>query len=361
MELHLSDTTGNMLFIASNYEESSLLVHSFSEVNSLVTNQPEYVQFSSNGSNLLSRYFLLWDYSHTEVRTYWMLDFGKVFDRFVTGFDHFQFLSYSTFEFLFYNVSDSDLEVTDVLSTGAPIHTPESFFSTFLTNQTVTDFVVKYDRLDGYIAFNPIQEQWTVSIFPNWIDNAHIIAELSNSLEYLTFEMVDLPAEELPIHSPSEIESLIVSTEEYQNFTLTYNEFGEPNLWMFYTPNNSGTGGTWDVSVGNDVIVEAFLKITVNDTSGNITEIFRSDPMYMPTHNISEIEGFVMSLPEVQDFINSTSDYTFIINYFGFYEGENNTGYWKITLTTSDYRQIMIIEIVDVGLEIIGIYVSSNS
>ncbi|MHA1303304.1 MAG: hypothetical protein ACTSQE_06440 [Candidatus Heimdallarchaeaceae archaeon] len=155
---------------------------------------------------------------------------------------------------------------------------------------------------------------------------------ISIYIDDATGEIVDKWMTQPALLTEDEVEQIVLGIPEVQNFIENYSD-SIIDLWY-------DGFGYWYAWVYSESQWDAYVFVTIDDLTGEVLEV----ESYFPepaVHTSDEVEEFVMSLPEVQEYIANYSDYEIWICY--------SDGYWYVDIYSYSAEYGIWIEIADVG------------
>ncbi len=356
MEIHVSDADAGVNQILSNFEESSFLSHSMQETLEYAKSLEQYRTFAEQANYVYSWLSIRWDYDQGIPVAKWEFSAYSWDSRSIDGVEGFTSLEYYSTRQMSLVLGDDDYTLMEFDQTADPAKSPEEVLTVFLANQTVNEFIERYGEINGFVSYDPFNERWWISLFPSWTWGAYLWASLDQQGEIKDFWKNDIPDDQFPTKTVEEVRTLIHSLTEYVDFVETYEVYGNVNTRVYYSYQYEGTEMQWIGYAWSDVIGEAYLNIRIDDQTGEVLEISRTDPLVPPTHNTSEIMQLVAQLPEVQAFLSEVTDPVIWVSYYSNYNEMNVTGIWYVTYSSKDFTRQISIQIDDATLEVISIY-----
>ncbi len=246
-----------------------------------------------------------------------------------------------TFDYLIVGMSDETLQPTHVETARQPQHEASDVLSQIIaTNNAIQQFVTEMESSWAYLSFDPFAGTWYLSLTPTWTYLSYLWSTVNDTdLHIIELETLSIPDELRPNMSFREVQALVSNLTVVNEFNDTYSPYGEIQTWIFYEPyywywNSSpgdvpvngttstgelDTSGTkaWTVLISSSVIHEAWIYITINDTSGEYF-LDEGEPAIMPTMFPGDVFNITSQLPEV---INFTSRYPSHDVYLSYYSG----------------------------------------
>ncbi len=264
-----------------------------------------------------------------------------------------------TFDYLTVAIDDATLETTFLEVARQPRHEAVDVISELIaTNSEIQQFVTEMEEVQAYLSFDPFVGTWYVGLSPTWTYWSYLWATVNDTdLSLMELDVYYMPEDLRPQMSVSQVKSLISNMTIVAEFNDTYSAYGDIITWTYYYPeywswydvegNDSASPGTtfdsnnkvWEIWIYSEVILEAWLVITINDTTGEIISIDESNPWIMPTLYPDDVLNITNQLQEVINFTEQHSTYDF---YLAYYSGTWYISYSYYQLDTYAYVYVVI-------------------
>ncbi len=268
------------------------------------------------------------------------------------------------FDYLKVALADEDASLVMTEEARQPSRSMAELLTELTNNDTsIRQFIEEMEETSAYLAFDPFIGTWYLSLSPTWTSMGYLWAIINDTnLNIIELESQTVSEELRPTMRLSEVRDLLANLSVYQQFNDTYAPYGHVSTWIYYYTDyynevNNGTIGntitepvdeegstlklakTWTIWVSSDVLIEAWVFITINDSSQSVISTMREDPILIPTLYPENVLNITKKLPEV---INFTSSYPAHEVFLSYYLGDWQISYYYFRPSDYTYAYVFV-------------------
>ncbi len=284
----IEDATGDIIYI-DNYYDSNL---SEDEVISIALNIPEISEFANNESVEVSAYFDGYEYWDVYLYNYDTGDFADVIIDDITG---------DVVDYYIYRQIDATLTENEALSI-------------LLSDDSVNNWTLSVDNY-SYSIYYDNYGYWYISLYDtnnyyNYVDA--VIDDQSRSIVYL----------DIYLAAPAKLdESTVLDLAMSNGLEDFMNQYPDALYQIYYDG-----FGQWTVSAYDEILVDAWIYIVIDDNTTEIIYSERNDPDVLPTMSVDDVFTLVHESSNYTDFVNMYGDVNETIYFMD--------GYWYCDVYT---------------------------